>query len=314
MTAISSGAAEYGEEWKMGNPRNNDTHLGNFRDKCGKFVNSFYIQTFMTFVLITNSLLMGIMTFDFVTQNSKLQWQLAQLDLAMLAAFTLEFALQVTYLGPHFLRDGWLVFDFIVITISWAFTNSPITVLRSFRVFRIFAIISKAKNMKTLFSAMIRALPNMVSVSVVLGLFMYVFAVLFTNIYGDLYDEGYFDWDYFGRLDYTFITLFQLMTTTSWLSVVRQVMVPRPLSWIGLFIFVIITGIIVMNLFVAVVCEALVVEKEEEREEENEVSGKKKHSSTPGVAELQQQIKDSIRAHAKMQKKLNTILSRLPAP
>mmetsp|Transcript_21394 Transcript_21394/g.35399 ORF Transcript_21394/g.35399 Transcript_21394/m.35399 type:complete len:314 (-) Transcript_21394:58-999(-) len=313
MTPVESGAAEYGDEWKMGDPRNNDTHLGNIRDQAGKLVNAVPIQTFMTFVLIANALLMGIMTFDFVMLDPTLKWQLEWLDLSMLIAFTVEFVLQAVYLGPRFLRDGWLVFDFIVITLSWAFANSPITVLRSFRIFRIFAIISKAKNMKTLFSAMIRAVPNLISVSVVLGLFMYVFAVLFTNLYGDLFDEGYLDWDYFGRLDYTWITLFQLMTTTSWLSVVRQVMVPRPLSWIGFFFFVIITGIIVMNLFVAVVCEALVEEKAEEEDEDGKLRDEM-HSTTPGVADLQRQIQESIRLHAKMQKKLNIILSRLPAP
>lgn len=297
----------------MGDPRNADTHFGNIRDKCGKFVNSSPIQIFMTFILISNSLLLGIMTFDFVTENATLQWQLGLLDLAMLSAFTAEFVLQATYLGPSFLRDPWLVFDFLVITTSWAFNDSPITVLRSFRVFRIFAIISKAKSMKTLFSALVRSIPSMVSVSVVLFLFIYVFAVLFTNLYGDLYDEGYLDWDYFGSMNNSFITLFQLMTTTSWLSVVRQVMVPHPQSWFGFFIFVIITGIVIMNLFIAVVCEALVDEKAEEEENEDKAETHK-HSATPGVAELQQQIQDSIHAHAKMQRKLQIILSRLPAP
>lgn len=85
--------------------------------------------------------------------------------------------------------------------------------------------------------------PSLVAVAGILFLFVYVFSMLFTGLYGDLlYDVGYLDWDYFGRLNLSFITLYQLMTTTLWLGVVRQVMVPRPRAWIGLFAFVIITN------------------------------------------------------------------------
>lgn len=80
---------------------------------------------------------------------------------AMLSVFTAEFLLQAVYLGPTFLRDGWLVFDdFVIITVSWAFTNSPITVLRSLRVFRIFALVQNNEKMKTLLNAMFRAIPK----------------------------------------------------------------------------------------------------------------------------------------------------------
>lgn len=313
-TAIHSGAPEYSSrtQWQMGDRRNDDTRLGIFRDKCGAFINSSPMQVIMTIILLSNSLLLGIVTFDFVTENATLQWQLEQLDLAMLVAFTVEFLLQAIYLGPSFLRDGWLIFDFLIIVISWAFTNSPVTVLRSLRVFRIFALVQKNKNMKTLLAAMIRSVPSLLAVAGILFLFMYVFSVLFTGLYGDLYDEGYFDWDYFGRLDLTFITLYQLMTTTSWLGVVRQVMVARPRAWIGLFAFVIITGIVIVNLFVAVVCEALVDVKLTEQQEEAEKNGAPVES-TNTVSELKQQIQDSLKAHAKMQKKLETILSRLPS-
>lgn len=101
------------------------------------------------------------------------------------------------------------------------------------------------------------------------------------------------------------------MTTTSWLGVVRQVMVPRPRAWLGFFLFVFITGIIVINLFVAVICEALIDQKTAEAEAQKQTAWP---AAKLGVEDLAQEIKESIRAHAKMQKKLNTILSRLPPP
>ena len=184
-TDIASGAHQY-SSWKAGDPRNGDTQLGEIRDWCGKFVNSQPISYFMIFILLANSALLGIVTFDFVALNKTLDWQLGILDTTMLALFTAELLLNIVYLGPSFLRDGWLVFDLIVIVPSWVFMDSPITILRSLRVFRIFALISKAQSMKSLINALLRSIPSLTSVMVVLILFMYVFCVMFTNLYGDL--------------------------------------------------------------------------------------------------------------------------------
>ena len=41
-------------------------------------------------------------------------------------------------------------------------------------------------------------------------LLFYTFTVLCTYLFSGLYDQGYLDYDYFGRLDFTFITLFQM--------------------------------------------------------------------------------------------------------
>lgn len=80
----------------------------------------------------------------------------------------------------------------------------------------------------------------------------------YQNLYYSLYEEGYTDVDYFGRLDLTFLTLFQVMTLDSWMAMVRQVMEAHPWAWVGFVIWVMITAFFFMNLFVAVICESLI--------------------------------------------------------
>ena len=77
-------------------------------------------------------------------------------------------------------------------------------------------------------------------------------------MYQDLWEQGVLDEDYFGRLDYTFLTLFQIMTLDSWTSVVRQVMDVYPYSWLGFVVWVILTSFFILNLVVAVICESLI--------------------------------------------------------
>lgn len=98
----------------------------------------------------------------------------------------------------------------------------------------------------------------MASIWVMLLIFFYVFCVLFTTVFHELFDEGYFDVDYFGRLDKTFVTLFQVMTLDNWSEVARATMEYNPWSFLGFFFFILFTSFFVINLVVAVICESLI--------------------------------------------------------
>ena len=77
------------------------------------------------------------------------------------------------------------------------------------------------------------------------------------NIYYNLYEDGVTEVDYFGRLDLTFLTLFQVMTMDSWTGMVRQVMEVNPWAWIGFCMWVVVSAFFFVNMIVAVICEAL---------------------------------------------------------
>jgi hypothetical protein len=48
-------------KWKMGDPRFPDTSkLNVYRNKSGAIVNSYWVQGFVTFMIIVNALLMGV--------------------------------------------------------------------------------------------------------------------------------------------------------------------------------------------------------------------------------------------------------------
>ena len=189
----------------------------------------------MTFLIIVNAALMGTMTFDFVRNDPDLTSKLEYFDLSILCVFTVEFILQLVYLGKETRKNSWLVFDGTIAFFSWAFMGSSVKILRSFRIFRIFALVARLGSLRTLFMAVAQSVPKMASIWMILSMFFYVFAVLYTNLYSDLYDEGFLDWDYFGRLDRTLITLFQFMTLDSWTGVVRQVMDSDPYAFISKF-------------------------------------------------------------------------------
>jgi hypothetical protein len=80
---------------------------------------------------------------------------------------------------------------------------------------------------------------------------------MFTQLFKDLYSQGRTDFDYFSRIDETFFTLFQIMTLDNWADIARQVMHVFKWAWLPFIAFVVISGFIVVNLIIAVICDAI---------------------------------------------------------
>jgi hypothetical protein len=218
--------------------------------------------------------------------------------LAFLIIFTIELGMQFAFYGWRIILDGWLVFDLIIITLSWTF--SSVQIIRAFRIFRAFRLITRIKVLKNLVTgvslflllnlsiccalqipffsricfrisflrtALFSVVPRMFAIFFLLFLVSYIFAVMFTQLFKDLYEDGYTDTDYFGRMDTTFFTLFQIMTLDNWAAIARQVMEAPNLGWTWLpfIIFVIITGFVVVNLIIAVICDAISALQDDEK-------------------------------------------------
>lgn len=111
--------------------------------------------------------------------------------------------------------------------------------------------------MKNLVEALFNVMPRMFAIGCLLCLIFYIYGVMFTVMFKDLYDDGYLDQDYFSRLDKTFFTLFQLMTTDSWSYITKQVMVVYPYAWLPFITFILLSSFVVLNLVIAVICNAV---------------------------------------------------------
>jgi hypothetical protein len=134
-----------------------------FRVSCGNFVNSIPIQILMSFLLVSNGIVLGALTFDTIPSDTRKI--LEYTDLVTLIAFTSEIALHGIYLGlRRIFKDGWLTFDLFVILFSWCFEGTSFSVLRSFRIFRVFSVISRFENLRTLFEAIGSTIPRMASI------------------------------------------------------------------------------------------------------------------------------------------------------
>jgi len=230
------------------------------REFAGKIVEHPKFVVGMIILILINAVMMGVATFPFVKDDLEVSQIFETVDLTILIIFTVEISLNFTYLGFGIFCDGWLFFDFCVVALSWimaGFGNDSVKIFRSFRIFRALRLIKKVKTLRDLVNAIISVIPRMGAIFFLLGIFFYIFGVMFTLLFkdaGEFIDLGD---NYFGGLHNTLFTLFQIMTMDNWVDITRELMTYKSWAWAPFCAFVFITGFIVVNLLIAVICDAV---------------------------------------------------------
>jgi len=221
----------------------------------------------VTFIFI-NAIMMGIATFDFIRDNQVWASTFEICDMVFLVIFTIELIMQFIYHGFYLLTDGWLCFDLIIISLSWGLKH--LQIVRAFRIFRAFRLVTRVKIMKDLILALFSVMPRMAAIFLMLLLIFYIFAVMFTQLFET--NDNEFIQLHFGNLPSSILTLFQMMTMDEWADVLRDLSInttandtSKVVPWFFMITFVVISGFIVVNLIVAVICDAIGALDEKEK-------------------------------------------------
>nr|WP_167144390.1 ion transporter [Pseudomonas sp. OTU750018] len=228
-----------------------------WRLRLGALMESTAITRLVTALIILNAAILGIQTYP----SLMAEWGelLLTLDQLILAVFILELALRFVARGLALLRDPWAVFDCLVVGVALVPSSGPFAVLRALRVLRVLRLISINPNMRRVVEALLSSLPGMSSIAMLLGLVFYVAAVMATQLFGAAFPE------WFGSLGASLYTLFQVMTLESWsMGIVRPVMEQFPLAWMYFLPFILIATFMMLNLFIAVVVNAMQTTHEQE--------------------------------------------------
>lgn len=255
------------------------------RTKIGAIVNSPRIQNLITALVVINAVILGLETWD--SAEHHFGAALRAIDTVILWIFVAEIAAKITAHGRHFFKNGWNLFDFVIVGIALIPASGALSVLRALRILRALRLLSVVPQMRTVVSALLHAVPGMLSVGAIIMLIFYVGAVLTTNLYG----ANFPDW--FGSLGNSMYTLFQIMTLESWsMGIVRPVMELHPQAWIFFIIFILATSFTVLNLFIGIIVDAMQMQHQAENTEQHD-DAQLVHSD---IQELRKEIADLHRA------------------
>jgi voltage-gated sodium channel len=219
-------------------------------------------------LIVLNAVTLGIETSH--TAMERFGPVLNAIDRVVIAVFVVEISARLIVQRAAFFRDGWNIFDFIVVGIALAPATEAFSVLRALRVLRLLRLITVVPTLRRVVGGLIKALPGMGSILVLIGLIYYVCAVMAVNLYGEEFPQ------LFGTLGASLFTLFTIMTLEGWVDgVVRPIMDKHPYAWLFFVPFIIGTTFTVLNLFIGIIVNAMQEEHEkaatEEREAEREM-------------------------------------------
>jgi voltage-gated sodium channel len=268
----------------------------NRRAKLAATLEAPHAQSLIIALILVNAVILGLETSPTVMAN----WGglLMRLDQAILAVFVIELVIRLFAHGWRFFRDPWSVFDFIVVAIALLPASGPFAVLRALRVLRVLRLLTMVPNMRRVVGGLLAAIPGLASVFGIISIIFYVAAVIATKLFGADFPE------WFGTLGSSAYTLFQVMTLESWsMGIVRPVMEVFPQAWMLFVLFILISTFTMLNLFIAVIVNAI--------QAEHDIEIRDKEGGDAPSPEVQ--LRDEVRAMRSDLQELRRLLERQAA-
>ncbi|MCI0546527.1 MAG: ion transporter, partial [Candidatus Rokubacteria bacterium] len=200
--------------------------------------------------------------------------------------FVAEIAVRLLAHWPHllrFFRDGWNVFDFLVVAASLLPQAGAFAmVARLARLLRVTRLVSVFPELRLIVNTMLESIPSMGHVLMMLSLLLYTYAIL--GIY--LFREE--DPERWGSLGAALLTLFQMLTLEGWVEVQGAVLDTYRWAWIYFASFVFLAVFVVVNLFIAVVINNLEAAKLEHQAESDKLS--QHHGLLEAIEDVRQRL------------------------
>ncbi|MFN3461947.1 MAG: ion transporter [Oceanibaculum sp.] len=252
-------------------------------DRLKAFIESGRFQNFIVGVIILNAITLGLETSATVMKAAGPL--LSVLDRIALSIFVIELVLKLIVYRLRFFRDAWNVFDFLVVSVTLMPAGEGVSVLRALRILRVLRLVSIIPSLRKVVQALLRAIPGMGSVVALLSLVFYVAAVMATKLFGASFP------DWFGTIGASTYTLFQVMTLESWsMGIVRPVMEVYPYAWLFFIVFILLTTFAVLNLFIAIIVDAMSQEHKAEEDETRTTLGGEHHEIIAEIRALKDEV------------------------
>jgi len=215
------------------------------RERIAGIVNGQRFQNWILVLIFVNGVVLAWDVIPGVAPETRETLQF--IDRIIVWVFIVEIALRIFANGRAFFRDGWSIFDFLVVAISAPGTVTGASALRILRALRLLRVLSGLSHLRRVGEALVAAVPGITWVTLILLLINVIGAIIGTNLYGEGVPE------YFGDLFTSMYTLFIFITLENWPDIGEVVLEVYPHAWIFFVIFIVVATFTVMNLFVGVI-------------------------------------------------------------
>lgn len=231
------------------------------------------------FLIIINATALGLLTFSTIPMG--LRDLLEVIDDVIIWFFVAEILIRILSYGKkpwRFFASGWNVFDFIIIALVPFFSGATI-ILRLLRLLRVVRLLRFLPDFRMLSSSLAKTLRPLGSLVVLIGFFMFLYAMAGVYIFGEQNPEAW------GDLGFAFITLTVLLTLENFPETLEEGLAVTPLAWAYLVSFMFLVVFTVLNVLIGIVLNAM-DEAREEKVKEDSGEAPKSEEALVGQLEL----------------------------
>ncbi|CAI9606278.1 unnamed protein product [Staurois parvus] len=259
------------------------------------------MQPFDITIMVLICLNMVTMMIETDDQSRDMENILYWVNAVFIVLFTGECVLKLISLRHYYFTMGWNIFDFVVVILSivgmfladliekYFVSPTLFRVIRLARIGRILRLIKGAKGIRTLLFALMMSLPALFNIGLLLFLVMFIYAIFGMSNFAYVKKESGIDDMYnFETFGNSMICLFMITTSAGWDGLLAPILnskypdcnpaIEHPGSSVkgdcgnpsvGIFFFVsyiIISFLVVVNMYIAVILENFGVATEESAE------------------------------------------------
>jgi len=157
-----------------------------------KLTNHPFFDAFIMFCILGNTFVLAIVWYD---MSEGVNEVLGYFNYIFMAIFTIEAILKLIAMNCAYFKDGWNIFDFIVVVGTAVVTiisyipalgldlGMQATLVRILRILRVLRIVKRAEKLKIIVETIMEALPALGSLGTLLMLFIFLFTIVGIQIF-----------------------------------------------------------------------------------------------------------------------------------
>lgn len=233
-------------------------------------------------LIVANAIVLGLETSRSFSEGLSSQLAAFHAIVGLLFAAELGVRIAAHWPRPHrFLRDGWNVFDLLVVTASLLPDVGAIaTLARVSRLLRVARLVTVLPELRLIVGTMLRSVASLGHIAILLGLLLYVYALFGIHLFAEA------DPARWSGLGPAVQTLFQILTLEGWIEIQAASLVRVRWAWAYYASFIVIAVFVVVNLFIAVVINNLEAAKAAELQSRISAPNAERRSSRASRASL----------------------------
>ncbi|KQS30173.1 uncharacterized protein Dere_GG19319, isoform Z [Drosophila erecta] len=219
-----------------------------------------FVELFITLCIVVNTMFMAM---DHHDMNKEMERVLKSGNYFFTATFAIEATMKLMAMSPkYYFQEGWNIFDFIIVALSLLELGlegvQGLSVLRSFRLLRVFKLAKSWPTLNLLISIMGRTMGALGNLTFVLCIIIFIFAVMGMQLFGknyhdhkDRFPDGDLPRWNFTDFMHSFMIVFRVLCG-EWIESMWDCMYVGDVSCIPFFLATVVIGnLVVLNLFLA---------------------------------------------------------------